>query len=119
MIEQRIAELLAGAPSLNWHFAFMLGRGLDGPNRDADAAWFVRRHVLDSVGAALIEGYDGGEVAPKPRSAQEHRVGKVHFGSVLLHELDRFDGIDWWTVAEILTPLVAKTDRTPPLRRAA
>lgn len=119
MNEQRIAELLAGAPSLNWHFAFMLGRGLDGPNRAANAARFVRSHVLRYVGAALIEGHDGGEVAPAPRNAQEHRVGEVHVGSVLLHEFDRFDGIDWWRVAEILTPLVAKTDRTPPLRRAA
>jgi hypothetical protein len=64
--EQRIAELLAGAPTLNWHFAFMLGRG-----------------------------------------------------SVLLHEFDRFDGIDWWRVGELLTPMVTAVDRTPPLRRAA
>jgi hypothetical protein len=103
--EQRIAELLAGAPTLNWHFAFMLGRGLDGPNRDAEVARFVRSHVLRYVGAALIEGYDGGLLAPEPRNASEHRVGEVHVGSVLLHEFDRFDGSDWWRVGELLTPM--------------
>lgn len=116
-IEDRIAELCA-TPTVDWHFAFMLRYGLDGgKNRPESVIGFMRSHVLRYIGAALIEGYDGGEIAPKPRNAHEHRRGEVWIGSTLLHHLDRFDGIDWWRVGELLEPLVVGRDETPPLRR--
>lgn len=118
--EQRIAELLAGEPTTNWHVAFMVvGIGGRGPDRDRNVARFLRRHTLSMLGAALHEGYDGGEIAPKPRAAQEHRVGDVYIGSLLLHEFDRFDGIDWWQVDTLLQTMLPGVDETPPLRRAA
>lgn len=119
--EQRIAELLAGEGTVNWHIAFIVvGIAYRGtPERDHHVASFLRRTTLGYIATALHEGYDGGEVAPRPRAAQEHRVGECYIGSVLLHELDRFDGIDWWHVDTLLQALLPGTDETPPLRRAA
>jgi hypothetical protein len=119
--EERIAELLAETSTVNWHVAWMVvGIAYRGaPDRDRHVAGFLRRHTLHMIGVALIEGYDGGEVAPKPRSAQEHRVGEVYIGSLLLHEFDRFDGVDWWHVDTLLQERLGDVDQTPPLRRAA
>lgn len=119
--EQRIAELLAGEDSVNWNIAFIVvGIAYRGsPDRDRHVAGFLRQQTLRFIGAALYEGFDGGVIAPKPRAAQEHRVGEVYVGSVLLHEFDRFDGIDWWHVDTLLQPMLGGVDVTPPLRRTA
>lgn len=116
--ERRIAELLAGEQTCNWHFSSLLHTAYPGVNR-RHAVRAVRSQTLHKVGVALIEGHDGGQVAPKPRNATEHRVGDTYIGSVLLHEFDRFDGIDWWEVERLLAPLVRDSNRTPPLQRKA
>lgn len=120
-VEQRIANLLAGEPSLAWHIAsIVVGAAYKGnPDRDHHVAGFLRRATLGYIAAALHEGYDGGQVAPRPRNANEHRRGEVYVGSMLMHEFDRFDGIDWWTVDALLQPMLTPVDTTPPLRREA
>lgn len=120
-VEQRVAQLLANEPSINWHVAsIVVGHAYKGdPDRDRHVAGFLRRVTLGYIGSALHEGFDGGEVAPRPRNANEHRRGEVYVGSMLLHQFDRFDGIDWWTVDAILQPLLTPVDTTPPLRREA
>ena len=117
--EERIAELIAGDSTSNWHFSWLLTIAYRESHDRKHAVAAVRRQVLHKVGVALIEGYDGGELAPEPRNAAEHRVGDAWLGSVLLHEFDRLDGIEWWQVTELLTPLIRDCDRTPPLQRAA
>lgn len=119
-VEQTVADVLAADVTDSWHFAWIFANAYPLP-RDHDAmrhiVGHVRRRTLEKIGTALIEGYDGGETAPRPRNAAEHRVGAMYVGSVLLAGLNRFDGIDWWHVTRLLEPMVADHDRTPPLQR--
>jgi hypothetical protein len=69
---------------------------LDKPESIRHRTRFVRGQALHCMGAALIAGYDGSELAPAARNDDEWRVGEIHVGSGLLRDLgSSATAVDW------------------------